>query len=69
MALDMPVALGCDPGSFDDAKTLLALGYFGDPANCNPRKMIEDDIQENTIWIMADDKLCYYSNVQQLFTS
>lgn len=65
MALDMPVAAGCDPEAVDDAKDLLAMNYFD--AGCG--KAIIDDAQENTIWMMADDKLCYYSNTSQLFTS
>lgn len=67
MALDMPVALGCDPGSFEDAATISEMGYFGNVISC--RRVISNDTEESTVPFMGDDKLCYYSNVYKLFTS
>lgn len=65
MALDMPVALGCDPATFDDAKTLISMDYFATGSCFFP----VSESTENSIPMMGDDKICYYSNVQQLFTS
>lgn len=68
LALDMPVALGCDPEAFADASTISELGYFGNAISCN-RHVISSDAEENTVPLMDDDKICYYSNVFKLFAS
>lgn len=68
LMLDMPVAAGCDPDGYEDSATLKDMGYFGD--GCT-RFNVANEKDENLMNYpgMSDDKLCYYSNVIQLFTS
>lgn len=61
-SLDMPIAAGCDPSAFDEAKELKAQDWFDD--SCYNK--INDDFLDKTY---GDDKICYYTLSSQLFTS
>lgn len=67
MQLDMPVASGCDKAHISDVKDLMTQGWFNAQYTCKADQYIETDEQEN--WFWDDNKLCYYSAVNQAFTS
>lgn len=67
LRLDMPVASGCAKEYVADVKDLLAQGWFNAEYDCNKDQYIVSDELENAFW--DDDKLCYYSAVNQAFTS
>lgn len=67
LRVDMPFASTCDKDHIADVKELLAQGWFNASHNCDPAMYITDDAGENLFW--DDNKLCYYSAVNQAFTS
>lgn len=58
--LDQPMAVGC-VADFDDIKSLMDLGYFGDQETCS---IVFDENKPS-----GYDTVCYHSNVQTAFTS
>ena len=56
--LDQPIAVGCT-ADFDDMRSLLELGYFGDTCS----------ILAGDGTLPGYDTICYHSNVQTAFTS
>lgn len=60
LMIDQPMAVGC-VADFDDIKSLMDLGYFGDQETCG---IVFDENKPN-----GYDTVCYHSNVQTAFTS
>ena len=62
-SLDMPIAGNCSTGASEVVKELKAQDYFSDD-NCY------DQISDDTLDVMyGDDKICYYTLADMLFTS
>lgn len=60
--LDQPIAAGCI-ADFDDVRSLVELGYFGEGSCSFPFVEGEPSIPPQY------DTICYHSNVQVAFTS
>ena len=61
-SLDMPIAVNCSPDAFGIGRELKEQGYFGD--SCY------DELSDDYLDIRyGDDKICYYTLAEQVFTS
>ena len=69
LTLDTPIATGCSAEAIDDAKDLIALGYFGVERNCRTTIAGDEALDEIEVPMLKDNKLCYYTAALMLFTS
>lgn len=61
-SLDMPIAVNCSPDAFGIGRELKEIGFFGD--SCY------DELSDDYLDIRyGDDKICYYTLAEQVFTS
>ena len=61
-SLDMPIAVNCSPDAFGIGRELKEIGFFGD--SCYDK--LSDDYLDIRY---GDDKICYYTLAEQVFTS